>query len=61
MLLIHIPEVCRKMSHQHFIIITTYLFIGLSIPQRPANLGLDLTPTKKQPPVETKTDYGKYR
>lgn len=33
---------------------------GLSIPQRPSNLELENTP-KKQPLVETKTDYGKYR
>lgn len=36
---------------------------NMPLPHRPMNLGLDMTPPRKmpQPPVETKTDYGKYR
>lgn len=35
---------------------------SMAIPHRPTNLGLDLTPPRKQHvPLETKTDYGKYR
>lgn len=33
------------------------------VPNRPMNLGLDMTPPRKlpQPLIETKTDYSKYR
>lgn len=36
---------------------------NIPLPHRPMNLGLDMIPPRKmpQPPVETKTDYGKYR
>lgn len=36
---------------------------NIPVPHRPMNLGLDMTPPRKmqQPPMETKTDYGKYR
>lgn len=36
---------------------------SMAMPHRPTNLGLDITPPRKQiqAPIETKTDYGKYR
>lgn len=33
----------------------------VNIPQRPTNLGLEASPRKMAVPLETKTDYGKYR